>query len=76
MSKAGERTQDPTTADQSGNAQLGFDCDLSVFMKKDKKIKNIVNVTFSKYREGDSNRILQLELKPGIPSFREVARLP
>ncbi len=76
MNKEGERSQDPTTADQSGNAQLGYDCDLSVFMKKDKKIKNIVNVTFSKYREGDSNRILQLEMKPGIPSFKEVQRMP
>lgn len=76
MNKEGERNQDPTTADQSGNAQLGYDCDLSVFMKKDKKNKNIVNVTFSKYREGDSNRILQLEMKPGIPSFKEVQRMP
>jgi replicative DNA helicase len=78
MNKDGERNQDPTTADMSGSAQLGFDCDLAVFIKKDKKIKdkNVVNVTFSKYREGDSNRILQLELKPGIPSFRELQRMP
>ena len=76
MNKEGERNPDPTTADQSGNTQLGYDCDLSVFMKKDKKNKNIVNVTFSKFREGDSNCILQIELKPGIPSFKELQRMP
>jgi len=76
MTKDGERNLEPITADMAGNAQVGFDCDLAVFMKRDRKNKNVVNITFSKYREGDSNRILQLELKPGIPSFKEVQRIP
>lgn len=76
MNKEGERNPDPTTADQSGSASVGFDTDLSVFMKMNKKMsdkdKTIVDVTFSKNREGDANRIVRLVKIPGIPSFKEL----
>lgn len=76
LNKDGEDDPDPKTSALRGPAQVGFDCDMSVFLTEAKKTKDqpndIVKVTFSKYREGDKNRVIRLARAKGIPTFREV----
>lgn len=76
LTKDGEDDYDPKTSALRGSAQVGFDCDLAAFLTEDKKDKKVVNITFSKYREGDKNRIVKIQREPGIPTFKEQLRMP
>lgn len=78
MTKQGMDDPEARSTGFRGSAQIVFDCDMGIFLKKDKDFKtnNIVNVTFSKYREGDSRRVYRIKMVPGIPSFKEVMELP
>lgn len=80
LTKVGEDDADPKTSSLRGSAQVGFECDLSAFLTEAKKkftdAPQVVNVTFSKMREGDKNRIVKIQRNPGIPTFAEVMRMP
>lgn len=59
----------------SGSNRLAFDADVICFLTNhiptaaEPENKNIRTLTFAKYREDDTNRLLHLVKRPGLPSF-------
>jgi replicative DNA helicase len=59
----------------SGSGRISFDADVVCFLTKhipsDGQIedRNVRTITFAKYREDESNRLLHLVKRPGLPAF-------
>ena len=59
----------------SGSGQISFDADLVCFLTNHipgegmAEDRNLRTLTFAKYREDESNRLLHLVKRPGLPAF-------
>ena len=75
MNKAGY-TDNPGMEALSGDTKTGYDPDVAVFITKDEsrenKGKNIVNLSFGKFREGDASETLKLVRRANFPAFGEL----
>lgn len=66
----------------SGSNRLSFDADVVCFLTNHiptdgtPENKNLRTLTFAKYREDDSNRLLHLVKRPGLPAFADYAPEP
>jgi len=60
----------------AGSTATGYDPDVAVFITKDEsrenKGKNIVNLSFGKFREGDGSETLKLVRRANFPQFGEL----
>jgi len=77
MNKAGYG-DNPGMEALSGDTKTGYDPDVAVFITKDEsrenKGKNIVNLSFGKFREGDSSETLKLVRRANFPQFGELEK--
>jgi replicative DNA helicase len=72
MNKAGYG-DNPGMEALSGDTKTGYDPDVAIFITKDEsresRGKNIVNLSFGKFREGSTNESIKLSRKAGFPQF-------
>jgi replicative DNA helicase len=66
----------------SGAGRISFDADVVCFLTKhiptdgQREDTNLRTITFAKYREDESNRLLHLVKRPGLPAFGDYAPEP
>lgn len=66
----------------SGSGQISFDADVVCFLTKHipsegtPEDRNLRTLTFAKYREDESNRLLHLVKRPNLPAFGDYAPEP
>jgi replicative DNA helicase len=66
----------------SGTNRIAFDADVVCFLTQhipvgaEPENKNLRTLTFAKYREDESNRLLHLVKRPGLPAFADYAPEP
>ena len=77
MVKSGNNDS-PGMESLAGSTATGYDPDVAVFITKDEsresKGKNIVNLSFGKFREGDGSETLKLVRRANFPQFGELEK--
>jgi replicative DNA helicase len=72
MNKAGY-TDNPGMEALSGDTKTGYDPDVAVFLTKNEtreyKNKNVINLSFGKFREGSTNQTIKLSRHANFPQF-------
>jgi len=76
MNKSGY-TDSPGMESLSGDTRPGYDPDVAIFLTRNEerqyKDKEIVNLSFGKFREGNTGEIIKLVKKANFPYFGELA---